>query len=97
MGRIIVAVALIGWAAIASIAWRLADLRISRCYPGGVGDGDCIIRTTATRDFTLTVGLTGGLLIIVIALIAAAVARSRARRVIGWTVPANRGQQTLPR
>jgi hypothetical protein len=98
MGRIITTVALIGWAIIIWIAWHLANARIALCGPV-LPDESCLIRTTAARDFTLTVGLTGGLLIILAALALYGAPAARLKRggaATGWK-PTSQGQRALPR
>lgn len=51
----IVTATAIGWAGIVALAWRLADERAQLCY---YIDDKCKIAALATRDATLTSGLT---------------------------------------
>jgi hypothetical protein len=99
MGRIIFAVALAGWAAIMAVAWRLADARIPVCKEADTytAEANCIIHATATRDNILTLGLSGALAIIVLALfIYGSARRGSAPAKSGWH-PANPARRVLPR
>lgn len=89
MGKLIAAVALIGWAIIVAAAWRLAAARIALCY---YLDTPCIVRTTAARDYVLIAGLTVALAFALITMIAVAVARARQFSATGWQ-PTSRAAQ----
>lgn len=58
MLKFIMASALIGWGAILSLAWWLANSRIAICSYADA----CVLRATATRDHILTNGLTVSLI-----------------------------------
>jgi hypothetical protein len=74
MGKIIAAVALVGWGIIAWIAWHQADARIADCG-ATLPEPSCIVHATAQRDFIMTIGLLGALLIVLASLIIYAKAR----------------------
>lgn len=63
MVKLIIGAGFTGWAAIIALAYRMAAARVTVCY---FADVDCIIRTQATRDGILTVGLTVALVAAII-------------------------------
>jgi len=73
------AVALIGCALIAAVAWKLADSRIAVCHMADsyTSEANCIIGATAARDHVLTGGMAVGLSIVVMAMVAGALVRRR--------------------
>jgi hypothetical protein len=72
----------IGWTAIMALGWWMAGRRIALCswesnYGHNIQDAGCLIRTTATRDDHLVVGLTVLLVLVVAAWIAPTIAKRR--------------------
>jgi hypothetical protein len=80
MGRIIVAVGLVGIALITAIAYRLASLRPMPCDDPLMPSPACIARYEAHRDAVLITGLSVALLFILGSLIVFAVMRARQRQ-----------------